>query len=302
MLGSASCKRWILGVAVNAVIFAVHISGTAVADPILNVYVEHIEVTPYDSLVEFTVTMNSTEDTVWGFQMWLQMADPFVMRFDTLQPIDVSGSLISNWDMVDWNILDTYGGVLTIVALPDWPTNKGTKIPPSEDPQLLLTLRAEIADQEPDTLCDYAGDVWLNEYWTKFSTCTSPTDCDLIGYDSWVEYDTTFQNCVEWIGDSCVAWSDTIVDTSYFSEPNFDLLNFQSGSYSFTCFDCGDCDGSGGVDIDDAVLLILYIFSGGPAPDPLQSGDVDLSGDVDIDDVVYLIAFIFTGGPSPCAQ
>ena len=31
---------------------------------------------------------------------------------------------------------------------------------------------------------------------------------------------------------------------------------------------CGDADGIGGIDIDDVVFLINYIFAGGPAPDP----------------------------------
>jgi len=61
----------------------------------------------------------------------------------------------------------------------------------------------------------------------------------------------------------------------------------------------GDADGSGSVDIDDAVYLIAYIFSGGPAPDPVSKGDCDCSGDVDIDDVVYLITYIFSGGYPP---
>ncbi|MBU1318758.1 MAG: hypothetical protein KKG33_08930 [candidate division Zixibacteria bacterium] len=65
-------------------------------------------------------------------------------------------------------------------------------------------------------------------------------------------------------------------------------------------FPRGDCDGSGEIDIDDVVYLIAYIFSGGPAPDPLESGDVDCSTEIDIDDVVYLIEYIFTGGPAPC--
>lgn len=65
-------------------------------------------------------------------------------------------------------------------------------------------------------------------------------------------------------------------------------------------FICGDADGSGGIDIDDVVYLIAYIFTGGPAPDPLDAGEVDCSGSIDIDDVVYLIAYIFTGGPAPC--
>ncbi|MFH1892995.1 MAG: dockerin type I repeat-containing protein [Candidatus Zixiibacteriota bacterium] len=62
----------------------------------------------------------------------------------------------------------------------------------------------------------------------------------------------------------------------------------------------GDADGSGGVDIDDVVYLIAYIFTGGPPPDKaVCCGDADGSGGVDIDDVVYLIAYIFTGGPAP---
>jgi hypothetical protein len=64
---------------------------------------------------------------------------------------------------------------------------------------------------------------------------------------------------------------------------------------------CGDADGSGEVDIDDVVFLIAYIFSGGPAPDPLAAGDADCSGEMDIDDAVYVIQYIFSGGPAPCA-
>lgn len=65
-------------------------------------------------------------------------------------------------------------------------------------------------------------------------------------------------------------------------------------------FVCGDADGSGAVDIDDAVFLIEYIFAGGPEPDPIESGEVDCSGSTDIDDVVYLISYIFSGGNAPC--
>jgi hypothetical protein len=62
---------------------------------------------------------------------------------------------------------------------------------------------------------------------------------------------------------------------------------------------CGNADGSGGADIDDAVYLINYIFSVGPAPTPIESGDADCSGDIDIDDVVYLIMYLFSGGNAP---
>ena len=67
--------------------------------------------------------------------------------------------------------------------------------------------------------------------------------------------------------------------------------------------DCGDADGSGHVTISDAVYLISYIFSGGPAPAPLLAGDADGSEIVSISDVVYLINYIFQGGPAPdCIQ
>ncbi|MFH1892711.1 MAG: right-handed parallel beta-helix repeat-containing protein [Candidatus Zixiibacteriota bacterium] len=64
---------------------------------------------------------------------------------------------------------------------------------------------------------------------------------------------------------------------------------------------CGDTDASEAVDIDDVVYLIDYIFSGGPAPEPVPAGDPDCSGEDDIDDVVFIINYIFAGGDEPCA-
>lgn len=65
-------------------------------------------------------------------------------------------------------------------------------------------------------------------------------------------------------------------------------------------YGCGDTDGSNDINIADAVFLVQYIFSSGPAPVPLAVGDPDCSGDVDIADAVYLVAYIFSGGPAPC--
>jgi len=77
------------------------------------------------------------------------------------------------------------------------------------------------------------------------------------------------------------------------------------GAFGVGCSDCaqnvcGDADSSSDVDIDDAVYLISFIFSGGPSPDPILTGDANCSGDVDVDDVVYLIAYILGGGNPPC--
>lgn len=64
---------------------------------------------------------------------------------------------------------------------------------------------------------------------------------------------------------------------------------------------CGDADGNLLVTISDAVFLINYIFSGGPAPTPIQSGDADCNSLVTISDVVFLISYIFSGGAAPCS-
>jgi len=65
---------------------------------------------------------------------------------------------------------------------------------------------------------------------------------------------------------------------------------------------CGDADGSESISISDAVYLIAYIFSGGPAPGSTTEGDPSCDGQVTISDAVYLISYIFAGGPAPCAN
>jgi glucose/arabinose dehydrogenase len=65
---------------------------------------------------------------------------------------------------------------------------------------------------------------------------------------------------------------------------------------------CGDANGDSAVNISDAVYLIGYIFSGGPAPSPLAVGDVNCDSTVNISDAVYLIAYIFAAGSVPCAN
>ena len=64
---------------------------------------------------------------------------------------------------------------------------------------------------------------------------------------------------------------------------------------------CGDADGNLIVTISDAVYLINYIFTGGPAPSPLLAADADCNSIVTISDAVYLINYIFSGGPAPCS-
>jgi hypothetical protein len=62
---------------------------------------------------------------------------------------------------------------------------------------------------------------------------------------------------------------------------------------------CGDANGDGATNIGDAVFLINFIFSAGPAPDPMCMADANGDGQVNIGDAVYLINFVFNSGPAP---
>ena len=71
-------------------------------------------------------------------------------------------------------------------------------------------------------------------------------------------------------------------------------------AYTFMVYMNGDADGSGAINISDAVYIIAYIFSGGSTPVPTGRGDVDCSSSINISDAVYLISYVFGGGPAPC--
>jgi len=81
-----------------------------------------------------------------------------------------------------------------------------------------------------------------------------------------------------------------------------DETTSDSTDFILFVYTCGNADGVGEIDIDDVVMLIDFVFTGGVAPYPLEVGNVDCLDDIDIDDIVYLIAYIFTGGPAPCAD
>ncbi len=91
--------------------------------------------------------------------------------------------------------------------------------------------------------------------------------------------------------DSCLVAADRILF----------LVDLQFGAAANYAI-CGDANADDQINISDAVLLINYVFAGGPEPNPLTVGDTDCSGQVSISDAVLLINFIFAGGSGPCAS
>jgi PKD repeat protein len=65
----------------------------------------------------------------------------------------------------------------------------------------------------------------------------------------------------------------------------------------------GDANGDGDVtgQVTDAVFLLAFNFTGGPAPPCLAACDANADGKTDISDAIYTLAFNFLGGPPPAA-
>ncbi len=64
-------------------------------------------------------------------------------------------------------------------------------------------------------------------------------------------------------------------------------------------FVCGDANSDGTINVGDAVMIINYVFNGGPAPIPIDGGDANGDGSCNVGDAVYLINYVFKGGPAP---
>lgn len=70
----------------------------------------------------------------------------------------------------------------------------------------------------------------------------------------------------------------------------------------------GDSDGNGRIEINDAIIILSWLFLGGDAPvamrcaagaPRLANGDTNGNGIIDIADAIYLLAWSFLGGPEP---
>lgn len=73
----------------------------------------------------------------------------------------------------------------------------------------------------------------------------------------------------------------------------------------------GDCNADGTRDISDAIYLLTWLFSGGPAPVPStctvgipirENGDANGDGSRDISDAVHLLSWLFGGGGPPVSE
>jgi hypothetical protein len=63
----------------------------------------------------------------------------------------------------------------------------------------------------------------------------------------------------------------------------------------------GDSNHDQDIDVSDAVYTLLYLFVGSTPPPCLDALDVDDNGSVEVTDAIGLLGFLFTAGPAPAA-
>jgi hypothetical protein len=206
------------------------------------------------------------------------------------QPIDALTAIPdivgdNSWELVaggrEGNIYCLSGGINSVAN--HAPNTPGSPVPADQATGISLTPTLSWTGGDPDV-----GDI-VN-YDVYFGATSSP------GLVSTGQAATSYIPAGPLTSGTVHYWRIVAHDAHGNSTPGA-LWRFTTGG----SYVCGDANGDHSVDISDAVSLIAYIFSGGPAPNPLQAGDGNCDTVVDISDAVYVIAYIFSGGPAPCA-
>jgi len=64
----------------------------------------------------------------------------------------------------------------------------------------------------------------------------------------------------------------------------------------------GDINANGTTTSSDIILMVNYVFKGGPPPVVPGHGDVNCDGANTSSDIIILVNFVFKNGPQPCSQ
>jgi hypothetical protein len=116
--------------------------------------------------------------------------------------------------------------------------------------------------------------------------------------NDWLEYKYDLSHLPA--GTNCYIRFSFISDDQYASEGEgvyLDDVRIKKETFPWIYGDV-NCDMA--IGISDVVLVINYLFKGGPEPLPeLLAGDANCDGEVTISDIIYLINYLFKGGPAP---
>jgi len=230
--------------------------------------IDDVTASPGDTAIYLDVRMSNPQDSVAGFVLSINMDNPDLAEFgispsDTIS-IDIQNTMISNWHSVGSQSVTGLYHDLKIVALSNSIPPYTSAIAPQQN-GVLVRLVVHAYDSIPEFVTDSTTELLISD--VVSSTNFSDPNGELIGVDG----------------------------EGY----NPQTVSFQHGSITLLRGLFGDADGDGVVNIGDAVFLVIYVFKGGPAPEPLLVGDANCDGIVNIADAVFIVNYVFKGGPEP---
>jgi hypothetical protein len=295
-----------------------------------------------------SVYLANYQDTLAGFSLWVMADKPDIIEFRTdvvdtiiqtrwwqcidwdagqcvdsipLDPpevdtimvpggIDTTGTVIGGWQYASAISNSPNRSDIKVTALANTlgpPTHPG--LAPQDYPVLLLRLRVRVSDDLP-----FATDSTVHFYIVDNLSETGFSDPSghLIGtVTNYSIADTTYWQCLDWSGDTCLAWAP--------SDPeNADSVRIDT-FYTYWCCDewiGNDCMGwsmclppGDSVSIDSVPWTIIdtnVTFYGNGSLTVISddfccqiAGDANVDGLVNVGDPVFLIGYIFRSGPPP---
>ena len=91
----------------------------------------------------------------------------------------------------------------------------------------------------------------------------------------------------------------TIDNRTHYPELDESIVTIVDDATEAEFFVRGDADGSGKLDVSDAIATLDWLFAAGPKPRCLDTVDLYDDGAVDLSSVTALLNYLFLGGDRP---
>ncbi|MCB2231604.1 hypothetical protein KQH82_12870 [bacterium] len=257
--------------------------------------------------IQVPIYIDNPLDSVGYFSIHVRLDRPDVCTLRT--DLDLAGTLIESWDGANTEVLDFDGIHFSLTGgCYGFFSGCGTRsIPPQSDSLPLIYLPLDVLDS-PDTSggFDLSISVYAEPYseWLMMPPPFRGPQGEPVGGSYQLVEDSLLFRCMQWEGEDCVDWERV-------SLPPYDSVEIYSeelwindlvGDTSVIHINrrpCGDMNKDYLVDLSDLILLVNYLFMGGPPPyDPtLANVDGSSDGAIDLSDLIRLVGFLFSGGP-----
>jgi len=197
-------KFQVLG-AIFSLMFMVSSCGQAETTYRLTLKVDDVTAKSGDTLIAVPVYISYPQDTLAGIEVHMRINENRKVHFATdqtgkdglLVAADTAGSMLSGWEWIGVNSLDSNVYDVRVVALADWPNETITPPAGPAKNMRLMTLYLRNDPKVPIEKDPLKLDISINSEKTSFADPRGGT----IGMVTSVE-----KVCSRYVGDSCVAW------------------------------------------------------------------------------------------------